>query len=119
MTGFRTFHVGAMNSDYFNVSGDDYKQTDNYTLTGASKSMLASRVAYVYDLRGPATAVDSACSSALMAIHVACQALRSGLLSIRDTSEMCDTTLKVYIMLHSGITLLLVTKQSPIFACQR
>ncbi|XP_064600270.1 uncharacterized protein LOC135466619 [Liolophura sinensis] len=70
--------IGAMNSDYSNVSGDDNEQTDNYTLTGASKSILASRVSYVYDLRGPAAVVDSACSSALMAIHFASQAIRSG-----------------------------------------
>ncbi|WGF87499.1 SDR family NAD(P)-dependent oxidoreductase [Marinivivus vitaminiproducens] len=39
---------------------------------------VANRVSYHLDLHGPSLTVDSACSSSLTAIHLACQALASG-----------------------------------------
>ncbi|HRC87463.1 MAG TPA: polyketide synthase, partial [Thermoanaerobaculia bacterium] len=39
---------------------------------------LATRGAYKLDLRGPAVAVQTGCSSSLVAVHLACQSLRSG-----------------------------------------
>ncbi|WP_457030736.1 type I polyketide synthase [Kitasatospora sp. P5_F3] len=39
------------------------------------KDFLATRAAYLCDLRGPAITVQAACSTSLVAIHLACQAL--------------------------------------------
>jgi phthiocerol/phenolphthiocerol synthesis type-I polyketide synthase E len=39
------------------------------------KDSLATRVAYHLDLKGPALTVQSGCSSSLVAVHLACQAL--------------------------------------------
>ncbi|MBM0279277.1 SDR family NAD(P)-dependent oxidoreductase [Micromonospora tarensis] len=47
-------------------------------LVGAIPNMMAARVSDFFDLRGPAQTIDTACSSALVAIHAACRALRSG-----------------------------------------
>jgi acyl transferase domain-containing protein len=41
------------------------------------KDFLATRVAYLCDLRGPAITVQTACSTSLVAVHLACQALLS------------------------------------------
>ncbi|MGD1905428.1 MAG: type I polyketide synthase [Leptolyngbyaceae cyanobacterium] len=56
--------------------GDD-SQIDIYTATGNALSVAAGRIAYWLGLQGPAIAIDTACSSALVALHLACQSLRS------------------------------------------
>jgi phthiocerol/phenolphthiocerol synthesis type-I polyketide synthase E len=45
---------------------------------GNDKDFLASRVSYKLDLRGPSMAVQTSCSSGLVAVHVACQSLLAG-----------------------------------------
>ncbi|WP_432954400.1 SDR family NAD(P)-dependent oxidoreductase [Micromonospora haikouensis] len=39
---------------------------------------IANRVSHQFDLQGPSYAVDSACSSSLTALHLACESLRRG-----------------------------------------
>ena len=43
--------------------------------TGNDPSFLATRVSYELNLRGPSMNVQTACSSSLLAVHVACQSL--------------------------------------------
>lgn len=40
--------------------------------------MLADRISYFFDLRGPSMTIDKACSSTLVALNEACSALRMG-----------------------------------------
>ncbi|WP_072133298.1 polyketide synthase, partial [Winslowiella iniecta] len=47
-------------------------------LMGNDKDYLATRVAYKLGLRGPAFTVQTACSSSLIATHLACEAIASG-----------------------------------------
>ncbi|MEV5647854.1 polyketide synthase Pks13 [Nocardia sp. NPDC052254] len=51
---------------------------DAYALTGASTSIVANRVSYFYDFRGPSVAIDTACSATMVAVHDAVRALRNG-----------------------------------------
>jgi acyl transferase domain-containing protein/thioesterase domain-containing protein len=46
--------------------------------TGNDKDFLATRVSYLLDLRGPSINVQTACSTSLVATHLACQSLLSG-----------------------------------------
>jgi amino acid adenylation domain-containing protein len=48
------------------------------TLLGNDKDFLTSRVAYKMNLRGPAITVQTACSTSLVAVVLACDSLRSG-----------------------------------------
>ncbi|OKJ23870.1 polyketide synthase [Streptomyces sp. CB00316] len=49
-----------------------------HTMPGATLSITANRMSYAFDLRGPSMAVDTACSSALVAVDRACRTLREG-----------------------------------------
>lgn len=54
------------------------------TLTSNHNGILAGRIAYFLNLNGPALAINTACSSGLVALHQACQSLRN---------QECDTAL--------------------------
>ncbi|MDP4023751.1 beta-ketoacyl synthase N-terminal-like domain-containing protein [Methylobacterium sp. NEAU 140] len=43
--------------------------------TGNDKDFLATRASFLFDLRGPSVAVQTACSTSLVAVHAACQSL--------------------------------------------
>ncbi|MBD3765412.1 MAG: KR domain-containing protein, partial [Rhodobacterales bacterium] len=46
--------------------------------TGNDKDFLATRVSHIFDLRGPSLNIQTACSTSLVAVHVAAQALLAG-----------------------------------------
>ncbi|WP_193174087.1 type I polyketide synthase, partial [Nisaea nitritireducens] len=48
------------------------------SITSNHAGILAARLAYFLGLRGPAIAMNTACSSGLVALHQACQSLRLG-----------------------------------------
>lgn len=47
-------------------------------MLGQTPDFLTTRASHVLDARGPSMAVQTACSTALVAVHVACRALRAG-----------------------------------------
>ena len=46
--------------------------------TGNDKDFLTSRLSYLLDLKGPSITIQTACSTSLVAVHVAAQSLLSG-----------------------------------------
>ncbi|TAJ18768.1 MAG: type I polyketide synthase, partial [Planctomycetota bacterium] len=46
--------------------------------TGNDKDFLTTRTSYCLDLKGPSINVQTACSTSLVAVHLACQSLNSG-----------------------------------------
>jgi len=47
-------------------------------LSNSTEWHLANRISHSFDLRGPSIAVNTACSSSLTAIHIACESLKLG-----------------------------------------
>src|ERR1017187_4032422 len=51
---------------------------EGFAATGNAACVVSGRVSYVLGLEGPAVTVDTGCSSSLVTLHLACQALRAG-----------------------------------------
>ena len=81
LAGSRTgVFIGISTHDYGDMQmyPQNREEIDLYSNSGTATSIAANRISYMYDLRGPSMAVDTACSSALTAVHLSCQSLRSG-----------------------------------------
>jgi zearalenone synthase (highly reducing iterative type I polyketide synthase) len=74
--------MGHFTNDYKEMIYRDPDNAPSYTATGASKTSLANRISWLFDLKGPSFTLDTACSSSLVALHLACQSLRTGESSI-------------------------------------
>jgi acyl transferase domain-containing protein len=78
LSGSRTgVYVGITSKDYFRLYADRTHITGHETVGNVS-AVAANRISYCLGLQGPSLAVDTTCSSALFAVHLACQALRLG-----------------------------------------
>ncbi|MCQ4167702.1 SDR family NAD(P)-dependent oxidoreductase, partial [Tahibacter sp. P2K] len=64
--------VGVEQGDYAQLAGD------GGSLIGSNDAILAARLSYALNLRGPAMAINTACSSGLVAAHQAVLSLRAG-----------------------------------------
>ena len=71
--------VGIMGYDYLHrlLQQDPSHVVDAYFATGNGASFAAGRLSYIYGLQGPSMTLDTVCSSSLVAVHLACQSLRS------------------------------------------
>ncbi|MDH6195952.1 acyl transferase domain-containing protein/acyl carrier protein [Mycobacterium frederiksbergense] len=80
LRGSRTgIFVGVAANEYAHLlSAEPIDKIQPHFITGNALNAISGRVAFALGLEGPAVAVDTACSSALVAIHQACQALHSG-----------------------------------------
>ncbi|MFF0836623.1 MULTISPECIES: SDR family NAD(P)-dependent oxidoreductase [unclassified Streptomyces] len=70
--------IGASGSDYQRVMDTRQLPTRPHSGLATSMAIIANRVSYFFDLRGPSIQVDTACSSSLVAMHQAVRALRAG-----------------------------------------
>ncbi|MGW5468826.1 type I polyketide synthase [Streptomyces chartreusis] len=80
LRGSRTaVFVGTLRDDYAALLYQHGARTvTQHTMTGVNRGVIANRVSYHLGLRGPSLTVDSAQSSSLVAVHLACESLRSG-----------------------------------------
>ena len=72
--------VGISHNDYQGIQSTsfDHFSIGPHTPTGSAHSIAANRISYCLNLRGPSVAMDTACSSALTAVHAACEHIWAG-----------------------------------------
>nr|MDQ2957114.1 acyltransferase domain-containing protein [Actinomycetota bacterium] len=71
--------AAAMSDDYAKLShGLGPRVVTAHTATGLERGVIANRVSYTLGLRGPSLTVDTAQSSSLVAVQLACESLRAG-----------------------------------------
>ncbi|MEK3684975.1 type I polyketide synthase [Paenibacillus sp. FSL R10-2736] len=76
--------VGCAPSDYTKHLEANRLSNTADAFTGTSSSILAARISYFLNLKGPSISIDTACSSSLVAVHQACVSL---------WNEECDMAL--------------------------
>jgi polyketide synthase 5 len=70
--------MGMTHADYQLLAADANAVEGPYGFTGNNFSLASGRIAYHLGVHGPAFTVDSACSSSLLAVHMACRSLHDG-----------------------------------------
>ncbi len=79
LSGTRTgLFVGVATNDYIDIMSSLHVALDAYTASGNSHSVLANRISFLLNLRGPSAPIDTACSSSLVALHRAIESIHTG-----------------------------------------
>jgi amino acid adenylation domain-containing protein len=70
---------------------------------GTGKDHVAPRLSYLLDLRGPSVPVNTACSTSLVAVHLACQSLTNGECEMALAGGVSLASQNGYIFEENGI----------------
>lgn len=72
-------YVGIVTCDYADEVLRRYEPVLHpYLVSGTSLNVASGRISYVYNFRGPAISIDTACSSSIVTSHSALSAIRAG-----------------------------------------
>jgi acyl transferase domain-containing protein/acyl carrier protein len=96
--------IGIGNYDYGIVVSKDLERINAYDGTGNTLGIAANRLSYLLNLRGPSLAIETSCSSSLVAIHLACRSLQNA------ESDLC---------LVGAVSLMLSPQQTIIYSQAR
>ena len=92
-------YIGVSSNEYADFQKEN-KEVEPYSGTGNALSIIANRLSYFLNLKGPSMSIDTACSSSLVAIHQACQSLEQG---------------EINMAISGGVNLILNPQLSAIF----
>ena len=71
-------YVATFGQDYDRMMFKDTSDIAKYHMTGTGNAITSNRISYVFNLKGPSMTLDTGCSGSLVALHQACQSLRTG-----------------------------------------
>ena len=71
-------YVGGSSSEAYDAWTTDADAQTGYGLLGCCRCMLANRVAFTFDFRGPSYTLDTACSSSMFALDAAFKSVQCG-----------------------------------------
>ncbi|KAI1382727.1 putative polyketide synthase [Hypoxylon trugodes] len=92
--------AGSMADDYSRTVSKDPDEAAVHAATGQAMAMLANRISWYFDLKGPSVQVNTACSSSMIAVDLACQSLRTGqssLALVAGSSVMLGPEMSIYL----------------------
>lgn len=70
--------MGLWSTDYEQCLHEAGAGTDIYATTGNGRYAASGRVSFAFDFRGPSITLDTACSTSLVAVHMACRSIQNG-----------------------------------------
>ncbi|KAH1615370.1 hypothetical protein KXX21_000900 [Aspergillus fumigatus] len=70
-----------IDADYHDMQMRDPEQRVSGHAVGTGRAILSNRISHFFDLRGSSFTIDTACSSGLVGVDVACKNLRAGTLT--------------------------------------
>ncbi|XP_031635247.1 fatty acid synthase-like [Contarinia nasturtii] len=80
LRGTRTgVYIGVSSSETEDYLLADANRVNGYGLIGCQRSMMANRISYSFDFKGPSYAIDTACSSSLYALSQAFTDIKNGI----------------------------------------
>ncbi|KAL7934550.1 putative polyketide synthase [Trichoderma chlorosporum] len=71
-------YVGVFGEDWLDLYAKDPQHLGTHRILTGGDFALSNRASYEYDLKGPSMTIRTACSSSLIALHEACQAIYTG-----------------------------------------
>ncbi|KAL1597235.1 hypothetical protein SLS60_008817 [Paraconiothyrium brasiliense] len=71
-------YVGVFGEDWLDLCNKDTQSFDMYRISGTGDFAISNRISYEYNLKGPSMTIRTGCSSALVGLDEACQALANG-----------------------------------------
>jgi acyl transferase domain-containing protein/NADPH:quinone reductase-like Zn-dependent oxidoreductase/acyl carrier protein len=71
-------YTGQWLNDYHARVSQATRDWNIHTILGTAMFAASGRLSFVFDFQGPSISVDTACSSALVAVHLACKGLATG-----------------------------------------
>lgn len=79
LVGGRTcVFVNLYNLDYSYITSRDPEDISKYQTIGTGSALIANRISYFFDLKGPSITLDTGSSGDMIALHQACQSIKSG-----------------------------------------
>ncbi|OQE88936.1 hypothetical protein PENNAL_c0015G05170 [Penicillium nalgiovense] len=70
--------VGSYASDYGDMQNRDAEDRPANCAIGVGRSIMANRLSYFLNAKGPSITIDTACSGSLVALDLACRSIQSG-----------------------------------------
>ena len=70
-------YVANFTADNLIIKAKDPESLTRFDSTGTGMTLLANRISHIFNLTGPSLVLDTACSSSMYALHLACLSLQA------------------------------------------